>query len=275
MEPILKEGGALESAETNDEYRVVAEFYDYVVLYRERQDVVFYVEMARESGGPVLELGCGTGRVLIPIARAGIEINGVDNSSSMLAICKQKLTRESAGVQSRVVLMQADMRNFELGRQFPLVTTPFRSFQHLLTTEDQMSCLRSAHRHLLPQGRFVLDVFNPDLDRLTNDKYLTEPEMEPEFTMPDGRHVIRRARVLSRDTFSQIQEIELVHHVTHADGRVEELTHRFPMRYLFRYEGEHLLARSGFKVENVYADYDKSPFGSKYPGELIFIARKQ
>jgi hypothetical protein len=76
------------------------------------------------------------------------------------------------------------------------------------------------------------------------------------------------------DYFNQINHIEMIHYVTHADGRTERLVHTFPMRYLFRFEAEHLLARCGFEVEQVYADFDRNPYGSKYPGELILIAQR-
>lgn len=257
-----------------DEYAYVAEFYDSVVPYRERADVAFFIEMARASGGPVLEIGCGTGRVLIPTASAGIEIVGLDLSSTMLAICREKLSRESEAVQSKVQLVQADMRQFDLGRTFPLVTMPFRPFQHLLRVEDQVSCLTSIHRHLAHDSRLILDVFNPSLPHLVNPEYLVEFGDEPEFTMPDGRTVLRRTRLLSRDLFNQVLDLELIYRVTHADGREERLVHRLHMRYFFRFEVEHLLARCGLQVEEVYADYDKSLYGSKYPGELIFVARK-
>src|SRR3990170_3104384 len=140
-----------------DERDFVAEFYDHVVPYRERQDVAFYVEMARESGGPALEIGCGTGRILLPTARAGIDIVGLDGSELMLAICRKRLSSEPSEVKSRVQLVRGDMRRFDLGRTFSLITTPFRPFQHLITVEDQLSCLGCIHRHLVDGGRFILD----------------------------------------------------------------------------------------------------------------------
>ena len=251
------------------------EFYDHVVPYRERQDVSFFVEMARETGDPVLELGCGTGRVLIPTAQAGLEIVGLDSSPLMLSVCRRKLADEPPEVQSRVKLVEADMRSFELGREFRLVTIPFRPFQHLLTVEDQLSCLACIRRHLALKGRLIVDVFNPDLARLTDEQFLTESAGEPEFTMPDGRRVVRRDRVVARDRSQQWQDIELIYYVWHHDGREERLVYPSRMRYFFRFELEHLLARTGFRVEGVYSDYDRSPYGAKYPGELIVVARKE
>jgi SAM-dependent methyltransferase len=263
----------MEPEEILDIYSAVSEFYDYIVPYRDRKDVDFFVEMAQESGGSVLEVGCGTGRVLIPTARVGVDIVGFDLSPSMLDLCRQKLSLEPTEVRARVQLVEGDMRDFDLGRKFTLITTPFRPFQHLIGVPDQIACLRSLHRHLLPGGKLVLDLFNPDLRRLTDKKYINQTEDEPEFMMPDGRRVVRRGRVLTRDISNQRQEVELSHCVAYPDGHEEVLTQRFWLRYFFRFEVEHLLARSGFEVEKIYADYDKSPLGSKDPGELIFVAR--
>jgi SAM-dependent methyltransferase len=254
------------------EFPFVAEFYDHI--YRGRPDVAFWVEAARESAGPVLEIGCGTGRVLIPTARAGLEITGLDLSEHMLRICRERLAREPEEVQARARLVRADMRDFELGEAFRLVTTPFRPFQHLTTVEDQLSCLRSIHRHLVTSGRLILDLFNPRVHFLASEITGQEVGDEPEFVLPDGRQVQRRNRVVSIDLHNQINHAEQIFYVTHPDGRQERLVHSYPMRYLFRYEAEHLLARCGFALEHVYADFDKSAYGSTYPGQLILVARK-
>jgi SAM-dependent methyltransferase len=261
-------------SEIYDEYKFIAELYDHVIPYRERQDVGFFVEAAKESGGPVLEVGCGTGRVLIPTARAGIEITGLDLSPHMLEVCREKLEAEPKKVRSKVQLVEGDMRQFEFGRRFRLVTLPFRPFQHLTTVEDQLACLNCVRRHLEEDGQLILDIFNPSLESLARTTFGEEASEEPEFSMPDGRKVIRRHKVVARDVPNQINYVELIYYVSHPDGRQERLVQAFPMRYLFRFEAEHLLGRSGFEVEQLYADYDKSPYGSKYPGELIFVARK-
>jgi SAM-dependent methyltransferase len=257
-----------------DEYAFIADLYDHVGLYRDRPDVGFYVQEAQASGGPVLEIGCGTGRVLIPTARAGVRIVGLDRSPHMLAVCQQRVREEPQEIQDRVRLVQADMRNFELEDTFALVTIPFRPFQHLLTVEDQLSCLSSVRRHLVDGGVFILDIFNPSLDLLVNHPIGEEFVEGPEFSTPDGRRVVRHYKTAARDRFSQVNHFELIYYVTHADGREERLVHAFPMRHLFRFEAEHLLARAGFEVEHVYADYAKHAYGSEYPGELLFVARK-
>jgi SAM-dependent methyltransferase len=252
----------------------IAELYDQVIPYAERPDIDFFVQAALDTGGPVLEVGCGTGRVLIPTARSGISITGLDLSPFMLEVCRQSLSLEPTEVQDRVALVEGDMRDFDLGQSFSLITTPFRPFQHLITTEDQLKCLGCIHRHLKPGGFLILDIFNPSLIHLTRENMGEEREIEPAFTTPAGIKVQRKDRIVARDYARQVQDVELIYYLTHPDGKEERLVHAFPMRYLFRYEAEHLLARSGFEVVELYSDYQKNPFGTIYPGELIFLAKR-
>jgi SAM-dependent methyltransferase len=258
----------------DDDYAPSAEFYDYVPFYRHRVDVAFYVEEAVKVKGPVLEVACGSGRVLIPTARAGISIVGLDASAQMLANCRSSLQREPEQVQERVTLVYAHMRDFDLGRTFSLVTIPFRAFQHLLTVDDQLACLTCVRRHMSDDGRFIVDLFNPSLEMLVNTEVGVELDPDPPFLLPDGRTVQRRMRIIQRNRLTQVNGNEFVYYITDKDGAVQRIVHPFSMRNTFKFEMEHLLYRVGFVVEQVYADFDRSPFGSKYPGELIFVARK-
>ncbi len=257
-----------------DGYAGIADFYDEVGPYRERPDIDFYVQEAVNAPGPVLELGCGTGRVLIPSAQAGARLVGLDVSTAMLAVCQAKLERESEAVRSSVQLVQSDMREFSLPGRFALVTIPFRPFQHLLTVADQLSCLVAVREHLADGGRLVMDVFNPSIDALAKQPEGEEFGDEPEFVTPDGRRVVRAHKIAAQDRFNQVNHIELIYYITHLDGREERLVDAFTMRYFFRFEMEHLLARSGFEVEEVLGGFDRSAYGSQYPGELIFVARR-
>lgn len=256
------------------EYEFIADFYDRVNEFRDEKDIPFFVDMARQFGGPVLEIGCGSGRVLVPTARAGIGIVGLDLSDAMLEKCREKISSEPDDVQKRVELLKADMRDFDLGRTFKLITTPFRPFQHLTTVEDQVKCLKAIRRHLDDDGRFILDIFNPSIPYLADETRKEEWGDMPEFETPDGRKVLVRNRVPGLDFANQVIDCENIHYVTHSDGKKERLVHSFQMRYIFRFEAEHLLANCGFEIENLYGDFDKSPFGSIYPGELIFVTRK-
>jgi hypothetical protein len=134
--------------------------------------------------------------------------------------------------------------------------------------------LTNVHHHLYEGGTLVFDVPNPALSYLVEERYLSEFEEEPLIIMPDGRKVIRRYRIKTRDLFKQIVDAEIIYYITHADGRKERLVQRVLLRYLFEPEVRHLLARCGFEVEHVYADYNRTPFGTIYPGELIIVARK-
>lgn len=260
--------------QNSDQYAAIADLYDDVAEYRDRPDVDFYVAEALDAGGPVLELGCGTGRVLIPTARAGVDITGLDASPSMLGECRNRLAQEAEAVRARAQLVQGDMRRFDLGRKYPLVTLPFRPFQHLLTVEDQLACLAAIRSHLHPGGQVILDLFNPWLEMLVDPNLGQEMGEESEFTSRDGRRVIRKYRIVSRDRARQVNSTELIYYITHPDGRQQRTVHAFDFRYLFRFEAEHLLARAGFEMLAVYSDYSRNPFGSSYPGELILIARQ-
>jgi SAM-dependent methyltransferase len=266
--------GARTMAGSSFSYGHSVEFYDYIVPYGARKDVEFYVSLAGETPGNVLELGCGTGRILIPVARSGVRITGLDAEPGMLELCREKLSGEPEQVRGNVTLVEGDMRDFDLGTEFGLITVPFRAFQHLETVEDQISCLGRVREHLSDEGTFVLDLFNPSMASLLDENRKEEFGDEPEFSMPDGRLVTRRARVASVDRVRQVMDCEFIYYVTHPDGRNERLVHPFTVRYLFRYEAEHLLCRCGFRIREVFGGFDRSPFGSDWPGEQIFLAER-
>lgn len=257
-----------------DLYERIASFYNAIVPYRDRPDVEFFVDMAVESGGPVLEVGCGTGRILIPTARENIAITGLDLSEAMLEVCRRSAVRENDNVLNRITLVQGDMRAFKLDTRFALITLPFRPFQHLLEVEDQIACLECLHAHLADDGCLILDLFYPMIERLTEKEYPTEFEAEPVSVLEDGSEMIRSARTTSVDMTKQCIDVELQHDFVYPDGRTDRITENITMRYFFRYEVEHLLARCGFVVQNLYADYERTPFGEVYPSEMIFVARK-
>lgn len=251
----------------------VAEFYDPVYDSLARRDVDFYVDCAIKAGGPILELGCGTGRVLIPTAQAGCQITGLDASPYMLDRCRAKLAGQPPDVRSRVKLVQADMTAFDTGEKYSLVTIPFRPFQHLIVVAEQKACLAYVHRHLGPGGRLVLDVYHPYLPALVDPKYLMEMQVDPEITLVDGRVLRRTSRIAAFHRAEQYNDVELIHYVKYPDGRQERLLHAFKMRYFYRFEMEHLLALAGFKVVELCGNFDGSPFGSESP-EMIFVAEK-
>ena len=128
-------------------------------------DIPFWLNQARRFGGPILELACGTGRVSLPLAKAGFAVTGTDVSDSMLAEARKKAAAASVAIE----WLKADVRSFDLGRKFPLVIFPFNTIAVMHEIEDLEACLASVKRHLAPGGRFIIDVFNPSLDILRRD----------------------------------------------------------------------------------------------------------
>jgi SAM-dependent methyltransferase len=253
----------------------VAEFYDFVYNRRINVDVNFFVDYAKNCGGHTLELGCGTGRTLIPTATAGCDITGLDLSPYMLQRCQEKLATQPGVVQKRVKLIQGNITEFNTGEKYSLVTIPFRPFQHLITIAEQKACLACVYQHLEPPGRLVFDVFNPNPLRLfPNPKFMEEMEDLPETTMPDGRKVRRTNRQTGFHRELQYNEYEIRYYVTYPDGRKETLVQTFPLRYYFRYEMEHLLELCRFKVIDLFGDFKKSAFTSD-SAEMIFVAEKK
>jgi SAM-dependent methyltransferase len=247
--------------------------YDSVPAYATRRDVQFYVDEARDAGGTVLEVGCGTGRILLPIARAGQTIDGLDASPQMLAHCRAKLGDEPDAIRRRVSLHRGDARTFDLGRQFDLVIAPFRVVQHLTTVEDQLGFLDSVARHLAPGGRLTFDVFNPNFHALVSADG-TEREDTPATILPDGRSFRRAGRVARVRWIDQVSEIELIYYISgRPGGQAERHVQSFDMRWFLRAELIHLLARGGFRVRSIYGDFDRSPLTDKSPEQIVCAER--
>lgn len=249
----------------------IAEYYDASPVVQNRADVAFYVSAAKEFGEPVLELGCGSGRVTVAVAKAGFKITGLDLSLKMLAQAEEKAGKLPAEIRERVNFVQGNMTNFELADRFWLAIIPFRPFQHLLDVKQQLACLQCVHKHLQPGGRLVLDFFQTDPRRMHDQEYLHERQVA-EYEMSEGRKVRLTERVTAFHRADQINDVEMVYDVTHGDGRQERLTMAFPFRYFFRYEVEHLLARGGFEVEETFGDFDRSALRDNSP-EMIFVTR--
>ncbi len=247
----------------------LAEIYD--AVYADRDDAGFWTALAPAEGG-TLELACGTGRVLLPLARAGHEVVGLDLSPAMLARCRTRLAAEPAAVRERVRLVQADMTAFDVGRRFALVTSPFRGFQHLTAVTDQLACLGRCHAHLVAGGRLVLDLFNPDPALLYPGGGSDGEETAETVAWTAGRTIRWWGHVTGYHRARQVNQCEMVYEITESGGATRRVSERFPMRYLFRHELEHLLARAGFAIDALYGDYDRSPYDDDSP-ELIVVAR--
>jgi len=247
-------------------------YYDHVATGVDG-DVAFYVEEARSAGSPVLELGCGTGRILIPIAEAGVEVVGLDAARDMLAIAHQKLDRQTPDVRKRVQLVEGDMRHFAMDRRFSLVTIPYRAFLHNLTVEDQLQTLRRVREHLSDNGRLVFNVFDPKAQNLAAGKWWMPAHRRRQFAHPRTGNWVTIKEEFTYDLEEQIVEGAFVFdEIDTATGQIVE-TIRSPLtlRYVFRYEMEHLLALCGFQIDALFGDFKRGPF--RAGGEQIWIAK--
>ena len=247
--------------------------YDSVPAYAARGDVRFYVAEAARERGPVLELGCGTGRVLLPMARAGATVVGLDGSRQMLARCREKLEGESGTTRARATLRQGDVRDFDAGATFRLVVAPFRVLQHLVAIEDQLRCLEAVARHLAPGGRFIFDVFNPHFASLTADRS-REQEDTPEQVLADGRSLRRTVKIPRVRWTEQVSETELIYYLSERPAAPPTRhVQAFEMRWYVRAELIHLLARSGLRVQAIYGDFDRSPLADGSPEQVVCAER--
>jgi len=248
----------------------LAEIYD--AIYADRDDAGFWQAMAAAAGGgPILELGCGTGRVLLPLARAGFEITGLDLSAEMLERCRGRLQAEPQEVRDRVRLLTADMTSFDLGQRFAAIICPFAGFQQLRTVQQQLACLDRCRNHLLPHGRLVLDMPNPDP---APPSYARDEQRDGEATAQlvdwtDGRRIRWWMSVIGYDRSLQCNECEVTYEIIEADGATRRMSETLSLRYTFRYELEHLLFRAGFRVADLYGDYDRSPFADESSAMIV------
>ena len=257
-------------------YATLAPFYDL-----ENADFVadldFWVSLAREANSPVLELGCGSGRVTQQIARAGINIVGLDNSPDMLALARAKLDRNPK-IAALVTLVEGDMTNFEISNpqphasrphstlphshtptpQFSLIIVPFNTFMHLLTPADQLAMLGCAHKHLCPGGQLILDLTNPI------PAYADPPQetltLERAFRDDARDLTIQQFSTLRIDRAAQIAHIVYYYDSLASDGTLKRALVPLTLRYTFPAEMSLLLDRAGFKLAHLYGDYSETPF---------------
>jgi SAM-dependent methyltransferase len=259
-----------------DDYALDAELYD-IVYADYDDDIPFYVAEAQTSNGPCLELGCGTGRILIPSAEAGATMVGVDPSQPMLAQARRKIASLPPDVRDRIMIHRGDMRTVKLDQQFALVTVPFRAFLHLLTVEDQIAALHNIHRLLQPGGRLVLNFFDPSLESIVahggpigGALHLTGEQF---FDPRTNRLLIEYATVHYTPQLQRLEQY-FVYDEVNRDGRVVGRLYRsLQMRYIFRWEFEHLLHRCGFALVALYGSFDREPH-LRTGQELIWIAQK-
>ena len=249
------------------EFDPIVRFYD--LFYGERDDdLQMYRDFALAAGGPILELGCGTGRLSIPLALDGRPVTGLDVSAAMLKVAQAKA--DVAHLSGRITLIQGDMRGFDLPTRFALAFIPINTFMHCYDAGQQLACLRCIRRHLQPGGRLIVDVYHPDPQSLLeSDGRLGSEGMVLD---PQTGRTIHRLYTRRLDLAMQIQHITFIMDEIDAAGVVRRTLFPFRMRFVYRYEMEHLLHIAGYSLEAVYGSYDLEPFDSS-SDKMIFVAR--
>ena len=249
-------------------------------------DIPFYIEEARKAAGfenlhppakspgkvghPVLELACGTGRLSIRIAQSGVEIVGLDISPSMLEHARAKA--KTAGVDMEFV--EGDCRAFELGRKFALIFMAFNSMQHLDDYDSLAGLFSSVRRHLTPGGRFIFDVFNPRMEFLARSPEKRWPERE--YADPEGNGTIVLEHSMRYDDATQVTHVTWYFSRRGAlefeqDFRVEQLS----MRCFFPQELDLLVRHHGFEVAQKFGDFERQPFASGKPKQIVVCRPKE
>lgn len=239
-------------------------------------DAAFYVEEARRAGSPILELGSGSGRVLIALAEAGLDVVGVDSAAAVRALARQRISRLSPELRQRIEMVEGDMRSFSLGRRFNLVLIPYRAFLHLLTPEDECRALACVREHLPSDGRLAFNVSDPRLETLAAHLGPLGPALKRlgEYSNPatGRRFVVWDSR--QYDPARQILVENRIFEELDEEGRVVSKRHTtLTVRYVYRFEMQHLLELSGFAVEALYGDFRRGPY--RYGGEQIWVARRK
>jgi SAM-dependent methyltransferase len=227
-------------------YDAIAELYDpwsaSVV-----EDVAFYLEEARRSGGPVVELGVGTGRIAVPLGADGIRVIGVDSSPAMLEVCARRAALAGVTLDLRV----GDLREPPVTERVPLVICPFRSLLHMHTDEDRLGVLGAAYDLLLPGGRFVFDVFTPDAD---------------DIAQTQGRWLEREPGIFEHAVWDESARTLTL------TVRGDERETTMALAWLSPDEWRGLLERAGFEIEACYGWFDRTPYKGRE--DTVWVTRR-
>jgi SAM-dependent methyltransferase len=237
--------------------KLSASLYD--AMYTNSEDVELFLSLAREAGGPILEIACGTGRCMLPLIRAGFDTVGIDSAEPMLDRLRHKLTGEPDEIRHRATPLKDDGRIFRLPLRFGMIFTAANSFTYFLTKDDQQQVARNVFDHLRPGGLFVIDVFNPDLKRLLRPE-LKRTEVGTYVITQETRRVDHCQQIIEMTTTFRLQD--------ECQASIQ-----WSLRYSFRFELEHLLEKAGFEILSLWGDHRRRAFGEAVE-RLFVVARK-
>ncbi len=251
-----------------------ADYYD--IIHRGLPgEAEYYVEESLRQGGETLELGCGTGRVCIPMAMSGVRVTGLDISAGMLAVCRRKV-RLLKRLKGSLTLIQGDMSRFDLGRRFQFIAMPYRAFMHLLTPETQSDCLACVRRHLNPRGRFVLNLWAARPSAIVTARAANVNERlrrAGRYAAPWGESTLLHSHAARYDEFRQlILERHVIREVDSAGKTLRRDELSLTRAWLTPREMAHLVLRSGFEIEGLWGDFEGTPLDAD-SNEMIWVLR--
>jgi SAM-dependent methyltransferase len=253
---------------SEDPYAPIADIYDF--SYEDfTEDIDFYENLAQSVDGPLLELGVGSGRVAVPLAKAGYEVVGIDNSASMLEQARRSL-KAAGKVKGALELHAGDMTAFDLDRKFGMVFVAANTFQHLLTTEEQLACLSCARRHLDPDGIFAMSVRSPATVSWDESEY-APLLLHWARTDPASGDTVLKLVAEQPDASRMVRKLTYVYDRVSKHGDVKRSVFVTELRHSTQAEIALLLEQAGMRVTHVYGDYDLSPVG--FGDDLVFVAR--
>ncbi|WP_437373441.1 class I SAM-dependent methyltransferase [Maribacter litoralis] len=249
----------------NSNYKVGDLIYDanvYDGMNTNLADLQFYKRwLPKNKNSRILELCCGTGRLTLPIAQAGYNISGVDNTSSMLEAAKEKASKEGLEVE----FINADIRTLDLPDQYDLIFIPFNSIHHLYTNEDVFMAFSVVKRHLKEGGIFLLDCFNPNI------QFIVESEKEQkeiaEYTTEDGREILIKQKMRFENK-TQINRIEWHYYINGKFDSIQNLD----MRLFFPQELDSYLEWKGFKIIHKFGGFEEESFNDNSEKQ-IFVCK--
>lgn len=250
-------------------------YYDYEFKSR-REDVKYYTDRYLEAGGWCVELGVGTGRIAAPAVRAGAKVIGVDLHEGMLRVAEERRQRLAKAKRGSLRLVQGDMRTFELGETFPLISLPFNALQHMYTLEDARACLKTVHEHLQPGGLLVFDVLMPDFEYLNRPAFARFQGVD--FKHPTWGATYNYSEQSAYDHLRQLNQVWFYYdRVDPPIGEPSEAPEHHSIqlshRYYYPQELALLLEVSGFKTLHCSGDFEGGPVveGNE---SLVYICEK-
>ncbi len=246
-----------------ESYKEGAErFYD---LFGEKDDVEFYVEQAKRCGGKALELGVGTARLAIRLARAGVETWGIDTSRHMLKASEKNIAEEEPETRARLHMALGNAVDFRIPEKFSLIYFPSCSFDHILDPADQRTALHNIRKHLAPDGRYVFDLYLAEELKADRGWFVQRKSLE------DGSKVIRSGYHVTRPE-KRLMSLDMWYdHVV--DGRVAERYYEGSDVYVHDAEVvRRMLEETGYEVVEEYGDHHGKPY-EKGDGMIVFVTQ--